>query len=359
MAAPLLPEPPPPPLRWRPALIAWAAFWLLMIATAVQREATFGTRPLWQPVLWEGSSGLVTTLMVLAGRPWLRRADGLLHEPRRWFAAMLLPLPVLAPLFVAIVYALRHAVYAALGRTYLHEAWGPLFVQESLRFALFYGLFCAAVFGWRSHAQLAAARLEAQRAQTLQQQAQLLQLTQQIEPHFLFNALNTIAATVHDDAERADALITRLAMLLRAATDLARRPVSTLDEELALLEAYAALMGERFGPRVQLAWPVDPAARAARLPTMLLQPLLENAFRHGVERVGGPVRIEVGAERRGDRLRLWVADDAGRLGDDAADGVGLGNLRQRLTALHGAAASLQVAPNPGGGVRATVELPWC
>lgn len=346
------------PARWRPALMAWAAFWLLMVVTAVQREATHGVRPLWEPVLWEGSSGLVTTLMVLAGRPWLRRIDGRLHEPGRWFAAMLWPLPVLAPMFVGVVYALRHGVYALLGQAYVHEPWGPLIVQESLRFSLFYGLFSAAVFGWRSSAQLAAARLQAERAQTLQQQAQLLQLTQQIEPHFLFNALNTIAATVHEDAERADALITRLAMLLRAATDLARRPLSTLDEELDLLEAYGALMGERFGPRVQLRWQVDAAARTAQLPSMLLQPLLENSFRHGVERCSGPVHITIGARRDGDRLRLWVADDAGTLSADATEGVGLGNLRRRLAALHGDQAWLTVASRPGGGVHAELVLPW-
>lgn len=346
----------PPDASWRPFAAAWAVFWLLMITVAMQRDAS--AAGWWQPLLWEGSSCLVTSAMLVAGWRQVRRLDARLHDARRWFAAAFLPLPLLAPAFVAVVYALRHAVYAALGKTYRHEAWGPLFVAESLRFAIFYGLFVAVLFGLRSHAQLAAERLRAEQALALQQRAQLLQLAQQIEPHFLFNALNTIAATVHEDAHRADALITRLAALLRAATDLARRPLATLDEELALLEAYAAIMLERFGPRVRLDWAVDPAVRTAHVPTLALQPLLENAFRHGVEQVAGPVALAVGVQRSGGRLQLSVSDDAGTLAPGAAEGVGLSNLRQRLAAAYGERASLRLQARPGGGVVATMELPW-
>lgn len=348
---------PPPDASWRPFAAALVVFWLLMITVAVQNEAMHGSGQWWWPLLWEGSSCLVANGMLYAGWPQLRRLDARLHQPRRWFAAALLPLPLLAPIFIAVVYALRHGVYALAGETYRHEPWGPLFVHESLRFAIFYGLFVAVLFGLRSHAQLAAERLRAEQALALQQRAQLLQLAQQIEPHFLFNALNTIAATVHEDAQRADALITRLAALLRAATDLARHPMATLDEELALLEAYAAIMLERFGERVRLDWAIAPEARSCRLPTLALQPLLENCFRHGVERRAGPVHLEVSARRDGERLRLVVRDDAGELPPAAVDGVGLSNLRQRLEAAYGPAASLRLQARAGGGVEATLELP--
>lgn len=347
----------PPDATARPFVAALAVFWLLMITVAVQNEAMHGSTSWWQPLLWEGTSCLVANAMLVAGWPQLRRLDSRLHQPRRWFAAALLPLPLLAPVFIVVVYALRHGAYALAGETYRHEPWGPLFVQESLRFAIFYGLFVAVLFGLRSHAQLAGERLRAEQALALQQRAQLLQLAQQIEPHFLFNALNTIAATVHEDADRADALITRLAALLRAATDLARHPMATLDEELALLEAYAAIMLERFGERVRLDWAIAPDARACRVPTLVLQPLLENCFRHGVERRAGPVRLAVSARRDGDRLRLVVSDDAGELPPAATDGVGLANLRQRLAAAYGPAASLRLQPRAGGGVEATLELP--
>jgi two-component system, LytTR family, sensor kinase len=352
-----MPHTAPPPDTWHPFLVAWVVFWLLMITVAVQNEASHGSRALWQPLLWEGSSCLVTSAMLAAGWRHLRRLDARLHQPRRWFAALLLPLPLLAPAFVVVLYALRHAVYSLLGEAYTHLPWGPLFLQESLRFAIFYGLFVAVLFGLRSHAQLAVAQLRAEQAITLQRQAQLLQLTQQIEPHFLFNALNTIAATVHDDPTRAEALILRLAALLRAATDLAQHPLTTLDEELALLEAYAEIMQQRFGPRVTLAWQIAPAARGCTLPTLALQPLLENAFRHGVEQVAGPVRLTVSAESAAGRLRLTIVNHAGALAPGATDGVGLGNLRKRLAAAYGNTALLTLAPAPGGGVAATLELP--
>src|SRR4030095_6515466 len=96
------------------------------------------------------------------------------------------------------------------------------------------------------------------------------------EPHFLFNALNTVASTIHSNPELADSMLTRLAALLRATTDLTRRPTCTLDEELKLLEGYTAIMCERFGDRVTLEHEVDPAARACRVPTLSVQPLMEN-----------------------------------------------------------------------------------
>jgi hypothetical protein len=156
---------------------------------------------------------------VIVALQWRRmhRHDRWLAQPWRWFGASLAWLPLAAPAFVVAAFGLRHAVHAALRQPYHHEAWGAVFRYESLKFGLFYLPFVAILFGMRSRAALAAERVRTERTRALMQQAQLVQLTQQIEPHFLFNALNTIAATVHADAELADRLLTRLAALLRAA----------------------------------------------------------------------------------------------------------------------------------------------
>lgn len=345
---------------WPPFAVAWTAFWLLMIGVAVQNEAAHGSVPLWMPLLWEGSSCLVATVLVWAGWRHAGRLDAHLPRPAAWFLRALAPLPLVAPAFVVGVFAIRHTVHAQLGVPYTHLAWGPLLVQESLKFSIFYGLFAAVLFGLRSSARLAGEQLRAQRAAALQQQAQLLQLAQQIEPHFLFNALNTIAATVHDDPARAEALVTRLGSLLRAATDLARRPQATLAEELALLEAYADIMLERFGPRVSLQWAVDDNVRACALPTLSLQPLLENCFRHGVERHPGAVALKVEARREGPHLAVTVTNDVGSLDstrESIREGVGLSNLRQRLQVAYGAAARLELQAQPGGGLAARLEVP--
>lgn len=338
-------------------LVAWSAFWILMMTIAVQDHLRDGQADLWKPLLWEGTSFLVASLIVGAQWRRLHRNDRLLAQPVRWFAANLAWLPLAAVVFVAAVYGLRHGVYAALGETYRHETWSLVLRYEILKFSLFYLLFVAILFGIRSHAALSDAQVHAERARTLVQEARLLQLTQQLEPHFLFNALNTIAATVHADPDLADTLLTRLAALLRAATDLTRQPEIALAEELHLLEAYAAIMRARFADRVAIRFEVDPAARNVRVPTLVLQPLLENAFRHAVEPRSAPTHLCVRARVLGERLRLEVEDDGGVLPDQPAFGVGLSNLSQRLALRYGAAAALTLAPRPQGGVVARIELP--
>jgi signal transduction histidine kinase len=322
-----------------------------------QEHVRRGDAGWWRPLLWVGSSALVGT--VIAARQWrhVSRRDDALGQPWLWFALALRDLPWLAPAYVAATYALRHGVLALMGQSYRHEPWPQVFAYELPKYAVFYALFVAAVFGLRSHAALAAARWREAQQRALATQAQLTQLAQQIEPHFLFNALNTIAATVHSDPDLADALLTRLATLLRSATDLARQPEVPLRDELKLAEAYAAIMGQRFGDRVVLRFDVDPAATDCRVPSLVLQPLLENAFHHGVERRRETTHVTVRVACQADVLTLEVSDDAGVLPALPVDGVGLGNLRQRLQARHGDAAQLTLATRAGGGVVARMDLP--
>jgi len=331
-------------------LLAWGAFWLLMVTVAVQDHWREGGSALWRPLLWEGSSCLVASAILALGWRHAPRDDAMLTQPARWFARQLRWLPLLAPLFVVAVYAIRHGVVASIGQTYHHQPWTQVFLYECTKFALFYTLFVAVVFGLRTHIALAEQRLRTQAAQ-------LAQLTQQLEPHFLFNALNTIASTIHGNPELADSMLTRLAALLRATTDLTRKPTCTLDEELKLLEGYTAIMCERFADRVTLEHDVDPAARGCRVPTLSVQPLMENAFRHGVERFSEPTRVVLRAQRRADRVRIEVEQSRGGIGEAPAAGVGLGTLRERLAALHGERAQVGLDALPGGGARAWFELP--
>jgi sensor histidine kinase YesM len=337
-------------------LVAWCVFWLLLTTVGVQDHLRRGHTDIWKPLLWEGTSFLVASGIAWLHWRRLHRLDALLTRPLRWFAAALVWLPPAAVAFVAVVYALRHGAFAAVGEIYRHEAWSVVFRYETLKFSLFYLLFVAIVFGFRSHAALSAARVRAERALALSQEAKLLQLTQQIEPHFLFNALNTIASTIHTDPNLADTLLLRLAALLRAATDLTRRPEVPLAEELKLLEGYAAIMQERFKERCALRFEFDPEAAACRVPTLVLQPLLENAFRHGVEARSERTTICVRTRRADARLILEVEND-GELAPQPAPGVGLSNLRQRLAVRYGERALLALAARAGGGVAARIELP--
>lgn len=347
-----------PPKHLRFALLAgWCSFWLLMIAVGMQDEWRHDAGASWRPLFYEGSSALVAS--ALAWWQWrtARRLDPLLAQPARWFARVLAWAPVLALTFIGSVYGLRHAAHAAFGVAYRHEPWGQVIVYESLKFCLFYLLFCAVQFGLRSYLAWHAERLNAERQARLAQHAQLTQLTQQLQPHFLFNALNTISALIHTEPDRADALLTQLAALLRAASDAGRHAEQPLADELALLRSYAAIMTQRFGDRADVTWEIAPQALACRVPTLGLQPLLENSFRHAVEVRRAPTHIVVRASCSGARLRIEVQDDGPGIGTPAIFGVGLGNLEQRLVALHGEGGRVTLQSRPGGGALTLVELP--
>lgn len=359
-------QPPPapagPPLTTRAFLIAWVAFWALLLTVALQDHWQRGHTDLWRPLLWELSSCVVASVAMALAWRHLPRLDGRLAEPARWVRwplALLLPS---ALAFVAVVYALRHGVYALAGQHYVHPPWPQVLAYEVLKFSMFYLLFAAVIFGLRTFAAWHAERLRAEAHLTAAREAQLLQLAQQIEPHFLFNALNTVASAIPADPALAERLLLRLARLLRAATDQARQPMAPLREELELLRAYTEIMEQRFGERVALRWPslaADPTLGHCQVPTLIVQPLVENAFRHGVEKHPGPVALAIEVQRDGPRLRIAVDCSAGHLPGPAApaSGVGLANVRRRLALLYGNEAQLTLHARIGGGVRATLELP--
>lgn len=198
-----------------------------------------------------------------------------------------------------------------------------------------------------------ALRLEAGLAE-----ARLQALTMQIHPHFLFNTLTAISVLVHRDPVAADAMLSRLSVLLRATIDGPSRPEITLGEEMALLRQYLEIMRFRFGPRLTVEEAVDPRLEHCLVPPFLLQPLVENALEHGIGRRAGPGRISVTAADVRGRLWLTVTDDGVGLEDgDLGDGVGLPNTIRRLNELYGAQASLILEPVSSGGTRVTVELP--
>jgi two-component system, LytTR family, sensor kinase len=339
---------------------AWGAFCVLMLLVGLQ-ERWYAGQPLWPwPVFYEASSMLVAT--ALAVWRWRRSPldDPWLGQPARWMWRVLRWTPLAALAFVGALYGLRHAVRAAFGLDYVHQPWLEVLAYESLKFSVFYMLFAGVSYALRSHQALAAERLRAERLERLSGEARLAQLTQQMQPHFLHNALNTIAALVHDDPDAADAALMRLSALLRAATNAARRPLHPLADELALARSYAELMQQRFGPaRVQLHWDTV-AAPEIDVPALSLQPLLENAFVHAVEPRAACTTLRVGVQRAAGSVRISVADDGGEPQDGAApgsSGVAMANLRERLRSLYGETASLRLQACDGGGRVAVLELP--
>lgn len=336
--------------------VLWVPFWLLMILISVEDHRGDGGIRWWEPVLWEGSSCLFATALLLLQRRLTARWDVSLAQPWRWFGRQLAWLPVIALVFVITVFAFRHGVYALAGEVYEHDAWPYLLFYEGTKLLLYIGLWLGIIFGLESFASW---RDERERLLALQKhlaESQLAQLKSQLQPHFLFNALNTISSLMQVDVERADRLLTQLADLLRATLQAGLRDVTSLREEIELLQLYARIMQERFAGRATLEWRIPDEVLGAAVPTLLLQPLLENAYKHGVERSTAPVELFVEARRDGEMLEVAVRN-SGPLQAPVVEGIGLRNCRERLALLHGAAASLTLTSDPRGVV-SRVLLPW-
>jgi hypothetical protein len=341
----------------RALLALWGLFWLLMAVVAFEDErGSFGVR-WWEPLVWEGSSCIVATCWLALQRRVSARWNEHLDNPMRWFAKHLAWLPLIIPSFVAGAYSIRHGVYALAGEIYEHESWSFLLFYEGLKLLLFTGLWLCIIFGLESFTLL---RQERERLLALQKhlaESQLAQLKAQLQPHFLFNSLNTISSLMQVDVERADRLLTKLGDLLRSSLHAGARPMTPLREELKLLELYAQIMEERFAGRVTLRWNVADEALDDAVPAMLLQPVLENAFKHGVECSRVPVTIRIDAKRDGESLHVTIRNSGTLLAATHGLGIGLRNCRERLELLYGKSAGLELSQD-GDGVIAHLRMPF-
>jgi hypothetical protein len=186
--------------------------------------------------------------------------------------------------------------------------------------------------------------------------ARLTALQAQMNPHFLFNALNTVASLVASDALRAERTIENLSSVLRHTLHRSTRPLTSVDDELRFVREYLEIERQRFGERLTVSFAIDPAAAHLSVPTMSLQPLIENAIKHAISvRLEGG-HIQIGVLIVGNRLHVFVQDDGPGFAPNRRDGTGLGNLRQRLRSLYGQAAALDIEPL-ATGVKVSISIP--
>ncbi|HUR95181.1 MAG TPA: histidine kinase [Gemmatimonadales bacterium] len=302
------------------------------------------------------------------------------------------PAAVLTPPFVAAALRLR-APGAPLVRTLgVHAAGAALFVAvggalmglserllpwadrtESAASAAAWGilrylgpdllLYALIVVGAEAAAQAWESRQRAVAASTYARQlaeARLHVLSAQLQPHFLFNALHAISALVWLDPGRADRLLVRLSEMLRLTLQSGTRVETTLAEEVTLLERYAEIQEARYGDRLRVSFDVDSRVRQALVPRLILQPLVENAIRHGVTRRITPGQVEVRAWEGAGRLHLAVQDDGVGLGARTVprEGVGLSITRARLRQLYGREQRFALRPAPEGGVICSLSFPF-
>ena len=220
----------------------------------------------------------------------------------------------------------------------------------------------------REEERMESIRLESRLSQQLVE-AELRALRAQINPHFLFNSLNTIAALISLEPEKAEKFTVRLAKVFRYVLLHADQPLSAIDEEMDFLRTYLEIEQIRFGERLLVEFDVENSIAHTAVPSLILQPLVENAIKHGIAPKVSKSRILVQAKRREGMVLLSVEDDGiglfangkqlGRSlsGSGSGTGVGLQNVRERLHTMYGTTASLSLVDIPGGGIRATLEIP--
>jgi two-component system, LytTR family, sensor kinase len=243
--------------------------------------------------------------------------------------------------------------------------YGPsAYGQELPQQAALYGLVVTASYLWDRHRVSAERDLRIAQLETELVRARLDALRMQLNPHFLFNALNTVSDAMYENVRAADGMLAALADLLRRTMTDAPDQETRLADELETLGLYTDLMRHRFRDRLDVRTTADPEARDALIPSLLLQPLVENAIEHGLAGATGAVlRVDIEAVRDGDRLRLRVRDNGP--GTDAPDarpedrsGIGLANTSERLRRLYGESHRFRAARPSGGGFQVEIEIPY-
>ena len=200
-----------------------------------------------------------------------------------------------------------------------------------------------------------AAQLRAQLAQ-----AELSALRSQLNPHFLFNTLHAVSSLVERDPKGVRRMIARLSELLRSTLEGSHEQETSVDSELVMLQRYLDIMEIRYQGRLEVDMSVEPEVREALVPSLILQPIVENAMKHGVDESSGDARIAIHVHRDGDQVVLRVTDSGAgpALTSAPSNGVGLRNTEARLEQLYGRRASFALATAPGGGATAEVRVPY-
>ncbi len=207
-------------------------------------------------------------------------------------------------------------------------------------------------------------RIKAVKLQEQLVQSRLDVMRQQINPHFLFNSLNLISSKVYENAEEADLLITELADLLRVSLEMGKQTTVTLRQELCFLDKYVHIMKERFGDRFEFSKEIDPVCLNMEVPSLILQPIIENSFKHRLEADSADLKIDLVARSSGGNLTIRIVDESSSDIVDTHDnnpesksGLGLSNIRARLDTMYGQEALIDFGSENPKQFKVTLKLP--
>ena len=342
---------------------AWAAAWLLFVLASA--EADRGLWQIWQAIYSATLSLWSPMLLGIGVYPWVRRI-----QRSQAGGGLQTTLHVLGALGFGIAWqALDFAVAWTL---YGHVFANVMLVQKALWRAIWgviaYAAIATAFTAWLQARRARAASLAAAQAESALARAELAVISGKLNPHFLFNTLNSLIALTRKDAKQAEAALMRFSGMLRYVLDTKRSASDRvpLGDEIEFVRDYLALESLRLGKRLRVDWELDPETFADEIPPLSLQPLVENAIQHGIApRVdGGRVGIRSARNLMNQGLELSVEDDGagcepGKLDDPAParSGIGLTALRRRFALDYDGRARLQIRTQPGAGFRVDLWIP--
>jgi two-component system, LytTR family, sensor kinase len=319
----------------------------------------------WHKVLLVQLSGAYLWALATPLVLWLARRFP--FERQHWLRNLLAHLGVSLPL-IALIYTVYSNIFRMVYTGQLGYPLGFHATLQNIIFNFSEGVSIYLLLLFISHALdyhhryqeevLEKSRLEMQLAQ-----AQLQALKMQLHPHFLFNTLHSISALLNKDTEAARQMIARLGDFLRLTLDNSGAQEVTLQREIEFLQSYLEIEHIRFQDRMTTYVEVEPQALDAQVPNLILQPIVENAIRHGIAPRSTPGRIEIRAEHKNSVLRIQVRDNGPGLSMNRSavnlfkEGLGLANTRARLQQLYGAAHRFELANDPEGGLIVTLEIP--
>jgi len=283
-----------------------------------------------------------------------------------WFARRF-PWP--AQILGAVLFTAAHTTLMAISRALIFPLAGQgrydygimlyRYPMEASHDLIIYAIMLGFIYFYDRTRGARQAELEAARLQSELAQAKLENLRLQLQPHFLFNTLNAVSAVMYEDVRKADAMLARLSEFLRVVLTTGDTQEITLDEELQIERMYVDVMKARLEHSLQLEIDADPDARLSRVPPLLLQPIVENAIRHGMTDARADLTITISALRRGGQLEIRVRDNGAGLNSAAPKfGHGLTNVRSRLAQLHGEGALMHIAQLEPRGAELCLLLPF-
>ena len=325
-------------------------------------QAIGSTRP-FSVTLVEESTGTIAPLLLFFTIivPWCRRWRFRRGAWRKALFWHVIGLMLYSCAKTTLMWGFRAALFPIFGLGWYD--YGTLlyrFPMEGANDVFGYVLAVASVHVWFQWEESRAQEVRVARLETRLTAARLGKLQAQLQPHFLFNTLNSIGGLLYDDPETADRMITGLSDLLRRTLESPKDDEVTLRQEIATLEDYLGILQVRYGGRLRYEIDVDPATWSAKVPFFLLQPLVENAVKYAVEprREGGTIRVR--AAHVGSGVEIRVEDDGPgvKSGQPSGSGTGLSNTRQRLALLYGDAARLDLTEPTGGGLAVSIRIPW-